>query len=88
MAVSQTPLRCPSAPPGQPRLVMLERPPGGATMRWPVRRGLLSSIWAPEGDRGTEATAGCDAGDLAGPGPFPALSPGSLPRAPRVTQQC
>ena len=27
---------------------MLERPPGGATMRWPVRLGLLSSIWAPE----------------------------------------
>lgn len=36
---------------GQPRLVMLERPPGGATMRWPVRLGLLSSIWAPERDR-------------------------------------
>ena len=37
-----------SSPPRlHPRLVMLERPPGGATMRWPVRRGLLSSIWAP-----------------------------------------
>lgn len=34
----------------QPRLVMLERPPGGATMRWPVRRGLLSSICAPGRD--------------------------------------
>lgn len=31
----------------QPRLVMLERPPGGATMRWPDRRGMLSSICAP-----------------------------------------
>lgn len=31
----------------QPRLVMLERPPGGATMRWPDRRGTLSSICAP-----------------------------------------
>lgn len=30
---------------------MLERPPGGATMRWPVRLGLLSSIWAPERHR-------------------------------------
>lgn len=36
---------------GQPRLVMLQRPPGGATMRWPVRLGLLSSVWAPERDR-------------------------------------
>lgn len=27
---------------------MLERPPGGATIRWPDRRGMLSSIWAPE----------------------------------------
>lgn len=27
---------------------MLERPPGGATMRCPVRLGLLSSIWAPD----------------------------------------
>lgn len=35
---------------GQPRLVMLQRPPGGATMRWPVRLGLLSSVWAPERD--------------------------------------
>lgn len=26
---------------------MLARPPGGATMRWVVRRGMLSSIWAP-----------------------------------------
>lgn len=32
----------------QPRLVMLERPPGGATMRWPERRGMLSSVWAPK----------------------------------------
>lgn len=32
----------------QPRLVMFERPPGGATMRCPVRRGLLSSTCAPE----------------------------------------
>lgn len=35
----------------QPRLVMLERPPGGATMRWPDRRGMLSSICAPRKQR-------------------------------------
>lgn len=27
---------------------MLARPPGGATMRWVVRRGMLSSICAPD----------------------------------------
>lgn len=27
----------------QPRLVMLALPPGGATMRWVLRRGMLSS---------------------------------------------
>lgn len=32
----------------QPRLVMLERPPGGATIRWPDRRGTLSSVCAPD----------------------------------------
>lgn len=30
---------------------MLERPPGGATMRWPDLRGTLSSIWAPEEEK-------------------------------------
>lgn len=34
----------------QPRLVILERPPGGATMRWPDRRGTLSSTCAPENE--------------------------------------
>lgn len=42
-----------------PRLVMLERPPGGATMRWPVRRGLLSSIWAPGRDRASHSSEIC-----------------------------
>lgn len=34
----------------QPRLVMLERPPGGATIRWPDRRGMLSSACAPKAE--------------------------------------
>lgn len=41
----------------QPRLVILERPPGGATMRCPVRRGLLSSIWAPATTQNEETKA-------------------------------
>lgn len=42
----------------QPRLVMLERPPGGATMRWPERLGTLSSAWAPERQQQTNFRKG------------------------------
>lgn len=38
---------------------MLAFPPGGATMRWVLRRGMLSSIWAPWKEENTIKSERC-----------------------------
>lgn len=75
---------------GQPRLVMLQRPPGGATMRWPVRLGLLSSVWAPERDGQSLLSPAPLPRCSRGPAPHPLplrLFHGSAPRPPAHTGQ-